>query len=292
MGQMLLTFVLLGAAMCAAWLPDVRWVAGRALHPWQVVFAAAVVAGLVSGVVQGTGLLALAALWIGAELSKRVDDQAARLLVVATATLAVALAIHLVPGFNNPIVATDIRLSPNSAPMRQATANFDKGAAGLILLAYYCRRVQRATDWPSVIGVGIAAGAITSVVVIGVAALSGIVQPDLKLPRFALLWVPINLLLTCVLEEAFFRGLLQERLTTALAQRDRWRWLPLPLCSVLFGLAHAGGGPVLIVAATAAGVGYGAAYAVTRRIEAAIVAHFSLNAVHFFAFTYPYAVGR
>jgi membrane protease YdiL (CAAX protease family) len=238
------------------------------------------------------GLLALAALWVGAELSKRVDDQAARLLVVATATLAVALAIHVVPGFNNPMVATDIRLSPNSAPMRQATANFDKGAAGLILLAYYCRRVQRAADWPSVIGVGLAAGAVTSVVVIGAVALSGVVQPDLKLPRFALLWVPINLLLTCVLEEAFFRGLLQERMTTALAHRDHWRWLPLPLCSLLFGLAHAGGGPALIAAATLAGVGYGAAYAITRRIESAIVAHFSLNAIHFFAFTYPYAVGR
>jgi membrane protease YdiL (CAAX protease family) len=139
---------------------------------------------------------------------------------------------------------------------------------------------------------GLAAGLATSVIVIGAVALSGIVEPDLKLPRFALLWVPINLLLTCVCEEAFFRGLLQERLTAALTHFKRWRWVPLPLCSLLFGLAHAGGGPALIAAATVAGVGYGAAYALTRRVEAAIVAHFTLNAVHFFAFTYPYAVGR
>jgi membrane protease YdiL (CAAX protease family) len=33
--------------------------------------------------------------------------------------------------------------------------------------------------------------------------------------------------------------------------------------------------------------GYASAFAVTRRIEAAILTHFAFNAVHFVAFTYP-----
>ena len=44
------------------------------------------------------------------------------------------------------------------------------------------------------------------------------------------------------------------------------------------------------VVAMIAGVGYGVAYAITGRVEAAIVAHFTLNSIHFLGFTYPYAV--
>ena len=74
------------------------------------------------------------------------------------------------------------------------------------------------------------------------------------------------------------------------ANRLRWKWLPLLAASVLFGLAHAAGGPVLIVVATMAGAGYGLAYAISGRVEAAIVAHVTLNSLHFLFFTYPYAV--
>ena len=79
------------------------------------------------------------------------------------------------------------------------------------------------------------------------------------------------------------------RLTRLLAQRARWSWVPLAVASVLFGLVHASGGPVLIAVAALAGVGYGTAYAMTGRIEAAVIAHFTLNSLHFIAFTYPYA---
>jgi hypothetical protein len=57
--------------------------------------------------------------------------------------------------------------------------------------------------------------------------------------------------------------------------------------ALLFGLAHAGGDIKWVALATLAGVGYGAAYAKTRRIEAPILAHFLLNAAHFVLMTYP-----
>jgi membrane protease YdiL (CAAX protease family) len=65
------------------------------------------------------------------------------------------------------------------------------------------------------------------------------------------------------------------------------QWWALSVASVLFGLAHAGGGPIYVALATVAGAGYGWAYLRTGKIEASILTHFALNAVHFFGFTYP-----
>ncbi|MBB5608953.1 MULTISPECIES: type II CAAX prenyl endopeptidase Rce1 family protein [unclassified Janthinobacterium] len=42
----------------------------------------------------------------------------------------------------------------------------------------------------------------------------GFVKPDVKLPDITLQFLLVNLLLTCVAEEAFFRGLLQGRIAT------------------------------------------------------------------------------
>jgi membrane protease YdiL (CAAX protease family) len=58
---------------------------------------------------------------------------------------------------------------------------------------------------------------------------------------------------------------------------------------VLFGLAHIAGGWRYVALATVAGAGYGTVFYRSRRIEASILAHFTLNAVHFLLFTYPAA---
>lgn len=70
----------------------------------------------------------------------------------------------------------------------------------------------------------------------------------------------------------------------------RWAWRPLTalfISALLFGAAHAGAGPSMIVVATVAGLGYAAAYQWHRRIEAAVLMHFGVNALHFVLFTYP-----
>ena len=44
-----------------------------------------------------------------------------------------------------------------------------------------------------------------------------------------------------------------------------------------------------VLLSTLAGVGYGAAYHVTGRVEAGMLVHFLLNLTHLFLFTYPFA---
>jgi len=57
---------------------------------------------------------------------------------------------------------------------------------------------------------------------------------------------------------------------------------------LLFGAAHAAGGGVYVLLAAISGLGYAYAYYATQRIEAPIIVHIVVNAVHFIGFTYPH----
>src|SRR3569833_2966401 len=91
----------------------------------------------------------------------------------------------------------------------------------------------------------------------------------------------------CVAEEAFFRGFLQESLTLRLTPIRHGHLVAWLAASALFGIAHAGGGAGMVLLAAVAGLGYGWVYLRTRSLGAAVLAHFSLNAVHFLLLTYP-----
>ena len=117
---------------------------------------------------------------------------------------------------------------------------------------------------------------------------SGYVRWDPKLPWFTAAFVAKTLLLTAVMEERFFRGVVQEGFSrwSWIATRPNRRWLPVAAVALLFGLAHARAGTLFIARATLARLGYSTAYALTRRMEAPIVVHARLNTVHFLFFTY------
>lgn len=285
---MLPTYGLLFVAFAALYAPDIALGHDRKLPPWQVVFAAALASGLAVGLLDWLAAASLVLLWLVAAAHRSREPLIPGVYwKLAAVAIAIALALHLVPGFQVVIVASDVRLTPQSASMT-LKANFDKGAAGLLLLAYFTSRPTLA-EWTRVATTGLVFGVATGAVVIGAVLAFGVVRVDPKLPALALQWMPINLLLTCVFEEVLFRGLVQQSIADGVRGQPRWRWLPLAGASVLFGLAHAGGGPWLVVAASLAGVGYGLAYSKTGRVEAAVLAHFVLNATHFFLFTYPYA---
>jgi hypothetical protein len=116
---------------------------------------------------------------------------------------------------------------------------------------------------------------------------AGYVRFDPKFPAETWLWLGVNLGFTCMAEEALFRGFIQAQLQRGWRNQPGGRWLALGLAAGLFGLAHAAGGAAYVALASVAGVGYGWIYQRTQRIEASILTHFALNAVHFFFFTYP-----
>jgi len=285
----LLSFILLGLSICAVWIRGIA-IGGQGvvIPAWLPLFLVAVGTAFMSHIIDWRAIIALAALagictWSMRESRPILSD----LLAGVAALLALALALHVLPGFDNPVVVSQVHLSGKAAPFTQY-ANFDKGSAGLLLLAFYCRRAATLSEWRSVLTTTALAAIATGTAVIACALAIGYAAPEAKLPAFALTFLSVNLLFTCVAEEAFFRGLLQERMTRTIAAYPMLRWVPIVASATVFGAAHFAGGPSLVVLATIGGIGYSLAYAATRRVEAAILTHFGANAIHFFGFTYPH----
>jgi membrane protease YdiL (CAAX protease family) len=213
-------------------------------------------------------------------------------LTVLAAVFALAMSLHLVPGFHASVLFHDVHLTPDAAPFALALG-FDKAAAGLLLLAAFCIRAtswrQFASQAPAIAVAALATAAVS----IGIALAAGYVRLEPKWTEAAPAFLVANLLFTCVAEEAFFRGLIQERLMRLADARRQpaWNAIAIAVSTVLFGLAHAGGGTTWMLVATVAGLGYATIYARTRTIEGAILVHFAVNAAHFLGFTYPRLAG-
>lgn len=284
-----LSVLLLALAIAAVWLPALRVGSTLAVPPALPLAAAAVAAGWFTGVLDARGALAAAGLGALAGASRLLAAPGLRRLLGGFAlALAFTLAMHLVPGFSPVLLLDGLRLGPDTAPLRLAF-HFDAGLAGLVIALCFCRRVRGPAEAGAVLRRAAPVALATAALVLALAWGAGLVRPDLKWPAFTAIWLLKMLLWTCVLEESFFRGVVQERLAAwgPIASRPALRALPVLAAALLFGLAHLPGGAAYAALATLAGAGYGWAYARTRRIEAAIAAHFVLNTAHFLGFSYP-----
>ena len=115
-----------------------------------------------------------------------------------------------------------------------------------------------------------------------IASVLGAIKPEFTIPSWWWLFAFNNLMFTCVAEEALFRGFIQQKLTKKFGL-----YVVLFITSLLFGVAHFAGGPLLIVFATLAGLGYGLVFHLTGKLWAAVLVHFLFNFSHLVFYTYP-----
>jgi membrane protease YdiL (CAAX protease family) len=160
----------------------------------------------------------------------------------------------------------------------------------MVLIPWSARARGRWADRPWTVSLAVFAG--ISIAVTPPALATGFIAPGFtdKSAPYLVYWLAYNLLYTCVLEESFFRGILQTALIRGWARRFTLsvaRALGIGIAAILFGLAHFGGGLVYVVLATIAGVGYGLAYDLTGRLHCAVLVHFAINAVHRLVFAGP-----
>ena len=283
---MVVAFVLLAAALLSLWLGGDKRLGRAPLWAWLA--AGALGAALAAGVVRPLGALGVAAwagvvAWWSREAASRWSRGAAAGAVLGLAT---ALFMHRVPGFANPRVIDAVRFTPDAVPF-SLHLNFDKALVGLLLLAWAHPRIASAREWRGVLRATVPRALVVLGVVLAGSLALGYVRWAPKCPEEAWLWLGVNLLFTCTAEEALFRGFVQGELRRAWAERRGGSWAALAVAAGLFGLAHAAGGWRYVLMATVAGAGYGWIYDRTHRVEASILAHWGLNALHFFLFTYP-----
>ncbi len=281
------TFTLLALAILALWLGGDDHAAVSRRSVWGLLFGASLAAALLYGVVKPVGLVWVAAFALAVFAFSRPRAGRRQVVISAVAILALAagLMLHRLPGFHNPCVMA-VRFTPDAVPFT-LYLNYDKTLIGLLLLGWCHPRIARAHEWRAMLAAAASWAAVLIALVLTLSLAVGSVRFEPKFPAQAALWAGVNLLFVCLAEEALFRGFIQ-------AQLQRWwqrvpggAWLALSAAAVLFGLVHAAGGAVYVALATVAGLGYGWIYRRTQRIEASILTHFALNALHFFAFTYP-----
>jgi membrane protease YdiL (CAAX protease family) len=279
------TFAALTLAAAALWAPRVSRTP-LAASWWVAPFAATLLVAQVGGLLGSWGLGVLAAIVLAARLTEEAPHGALKgFAIAALLALSAGVLAHAFPGFANPKILDGVRLGPDAAPYTKYL-NLDKGLLGLFLLGLVApARTSRRSR------VGAAALVppflVMAAVVMAATVAFGFARLDPKLPGWWPVWLWSMLCLTALPEEAVFRHFIQGGLEAWLGGGLRGRGLAAVVSGVLFGLAHAGGGPVYVLVATLAGIGYGWIYAVSGSVAASILAHTGLNLLHLLCFTYP-----
>jgi len=267
---------LMVAALCA-WKP--RWLSGAIVLLCVGYASASVMGQLAWPAALAVGGLLVAAL--AAMRPERGWQIVGHLLFLALAT---AFLLHAVPGFANRLVWGPVQVSPGAVSYSMYL-NLDKPLIGFwVLLA--CGWLRHAGSMKEAFFQGTRAALLTSGVVLVLAWALGLVGWAPKWPPEVWIWLLNNLLLVCFAEEALFRGYIQGGLARLWQGRRGGSTAAWLVATLVFGLAHLPGGWAWVAAATVAGLGYGWAYR-HGGLQAAMLAHFGLNVLHFVGFTYP-----
>ena len=255
---------------------------------WGTITAASLVCGVVSDRIGIIGIISIVILCL---LYHTVNHINLILFIRVTSgvlaiILSVMLAAHLIPGFNNWKVVDSVSLTETSLPYSMYL-NMDKTLVGLAILGLGFPLIKSLKEWGSVLRSTLPIFLVGLIVLASASQAFGYTHWDFKFPDLFFVWALINLIFTCVSEEAFFRGFLQKNLFKILQKYKHGNILSLIIVSILFGLSHFAGGFKYVILSTIAGIVYGYAYQKTQRIEANILCHFGVNTFHFIFLTYP-----
>jgi uncharacterized protein len=285
-------FVMLTVALGLLWVPvslPLPLPLLGAARIWIVPAAIALISAFIGGLIDARGAIALLAFAAACAAANRGGGRFPNIVAHAIMlAIGAGLFLHALPGIDNPRVVTDAVLGPGAMPYSKYL-NFDKGIAGLCLLGLYAPDLTACDEgwrWRHMRGFLWRFASIT-IIVMGLSLAAGFVRWDPKLPSWWMLWAWSMIALTALPEEAVFRGLAQTWIARGLASQPHANVIAFIVAGLLFGIAHAAGGPVYVLLASVAGIGYGWVFASTRSIGAAIATHVGVNAIHFFLFTYP-----
>lgn len=264
----------------------------RSLPYWSIPFALLILYCTTIGFISLIGALFLV-LMLAASLC--VDMQKSALIRWTAGVLSVllflGLGFHAIPGFDNQLYIDSQQLKGNSTPYT-SYINFDKTIGGLIFFLV----LVPSPKLPPLKRIGQAVGItfLTSAIVLTGGKFAGLVEFNFDYYfgiELVVFFIMMQIFSTTLAEETFFRGFIQNRMYSLFKEGTVYQnTIPLIFTAVLFGVVHFAGGIGYVIASTFAGIGYGLVYQITRRIEAVMIAHMTLNVIHLLVFTYPFKV--
>ncbi|MBA3494109.1 MAG: CPBP family intramembrane metalloprotease, partial [Gammaproteobacteria bacterium] len=153
--------------------------------------------------------------------------------IVAIIVLSAGFMAHVVPGFANYKVISDVTFSAGALPYSQYF-NYDKALIGLALIAFCVPVCKEKARWGAFLKATLPWSLLVFIVVLSLAILIGYVRFDPKVPPEFFRWAWINLFFTCIPEEALFRGFVQRGLQERLGASRHGDVIALAVTSLLF----------------------------------------------------------
>ncbi|CAL2095132.1 CPBP family intramembrane glutamic endopeptidase [Tenacibaculum sp. 190524A02b] len=206
------------------------------------------------------------------------------LLFFIVLALAIPLMLHNPElGFNNYQYLSNLSLTSDSVPYN-LYFNLDKTLIGIFVIAFSVNYIK--FNISQILRFVLLFLFFKVLLFFALAIILGYSKFEPKLPYFTPIWGLVNLFSTCLAEEALFRGVIQQKISSTLKGKYA-SMVSILIASLLFGIAHYKGGFIYVILATVAGGFYGYIYYKTKRIESSILLHFAFNFIHFLFFTYP-----
>lgn len=204
--------------------------------------------------------------------------------------LGVGVGLYRPAGFNYPLIFSLNQLHEGGLPF-SLYINVAKLLAGYITVYFLLSKASKAYIQSPIQQFSLAVGLGLGVVCIAYFALD--LAFYLKPLQYIALFGLVNLLVTCVAEEAFMRLLLQAQLCKFLSSKLlRGFWLEaivLFITTSLFVVMHFSANLNVLLIFALAGFCYGLVYSLTKNLWACVAVHFTVNILHFSLLTYPLA---
>lgn len=209
------------------------------------------------------------------------------LALLPTVLIGFFIAIYRPEGFNYPLVWYAEELYPGGHSF-SLFVNLSKGLGGYLVIVWLLSGAFNDAKRRSLPPGKLLVVIVTAIVaILALANVAFGVTWSPKLPEGIFHFVVVNLLVTVVAEEAFFRLLLQKQIVRYFQNRALGTGISVGLVSVLFALAHTAAiGPAFLLYLFA-GLVYAAVYAKTQKLWASIAVHFGVNILHFTLLQYP-----
>jgi membrane protease YdiL (CAAX protease family) len=274
-----LPFILLFLTVLSLWLP-----AKSGVQPWKPLLLLSLISGIYTGAANIIAVTSIVILYGLISIYGKASPRVKPLFWLLNFALAFTLELHLIPGFHNLLILDKVKITADAMPYT-LYLNFDKTIAGLLIIGLTLQRVKSLANFKLMLKQVFVRLPLVLLIILILSYAFGYVRFEPKLAPQLWLWMISNLFFTCIAEEGLFRGFFQEYLSSFKYKYAEYVAIVIP--ALFFGAIHFPGGIKYVILATVAGSLYGWIYKVTCRIEASMLAHFTLNLTHILFFTYP-----